>query len=341
VFPDEDLAAASALAGLAGEAVAGARLLRRLGRLSEADSMTGLASHRELHESLALEQARAEDDGGHFSAVMLGLDGLKSLNDTYGHPAGDDVLRLVASLLSERTGADDVVGRWAGDKFLLILAGTTAAQARLFAEELSAALAETPYVTEAGDQIPIRVSFGIAAYPEDAPDASGLAAVADAKLLASRPGGDEGADGDDEGAGDDDEDAGDEQERRPLDVVVEAAGGPAVDAAVLQVSAERRDRADEPAVDEPSIEEPAADGSEASPELRSWEGGTIDQAEMRSRIEETRTRLKVKAFDAMIRGGTALLSQDDGATPTPPSDDLGLDRDLEGMVDGAFSEQDY
>jgi len=339
VFPDEDLAAASALAGLAGEAVAGARLLRRLGRLSEADSMTGLASHRELHESLALEQARAEDDGGHFSAVMLGLDGLKSLNDTYGHPAGDDVLRLVASLLSERTGADDVVGRWAGDKFLLILAGTTAAQARLFAEELSAALAETPYVTEAGDQIPIRVSFGIAAYPEDGPDASGLAAVADAKLLASRP-------GDDEGAGGDDEDAGDEQERRPLDVVVEAAGGPAVDAAVLQVSAERRDRADEPAVDEPSIDVPAADvpaadGSEASPELRSWEGGTIDQAEMRSRIEETRTRLKVKAFDAMIRGGTALLSQDDGATPTPPSDDLGLDRDLEGMVDGAFSEQDY
>ena len=59
-FPDEDLAVASALAGLAGEAVAGARLLRRLGRLSEADAMTGLASHRELHESLALEQARAE-----------------------------------------------------------------------------------------------------------------------------------------------------------------------------------------------------------------------------------------------------------------------------------------
>jgi GAF domain-containing protein len=57
-FPGEDLAVASALAGLAGEAVAGARLLRRLGRLSEADAMSGLASHSELHESLALEQAR-------------------------------------------------------------------------------------------------------------------------------------------------------------------------------------------------------------------------------------------------------------------------------------------
>ncbi len=154
-FPEEDLAVASALAGLAGEAVAGARLLRRLGRLNEADAMTGLASHRELHESLALEQARAEDQGSHFSAVMLGLDGLKSLNDTYGHPAGDEVLRLVAALLSERTGADDVVGRWAGDKFLLILAEATAAQAALFAEELCAALAETPYVTETGEQVPI------------------------------------------------------------------------------------------------------------------------------------------------------------------------------------------
>ena len=326
VFPDEDLAAASALAGLAGEAVAGARLLRRLGRLSEADSMTGLASHRELHESLALEQARAEDDGSHFSAVMLGLDGLKSLNDSYGHPAGDEALRLVASMLSVRTGDHDVVGRWAGDKFLLILTGTTATQARLFAQELCAALAEAPIVTATGEQVPIRVSFGIAAYPEDAPDASGLAAVADAKLLASTSGDDEGA--------------GDEQERHPLDAVVDA-GGPAVDAAVLQVSAEYRDRADEPSVDEPSVDEPAADGSAASPELRSSGGGTIDQAEMRVRIEETRTRLKVKAFDAMIRGGTALLSQDDGATPGPPSDDLGLDRDLEGMVDGAFSEQDY
>ena len=77
VFPGEDLAAASALAGLAGEAVAGARLLRRLASLSEADAMTGLASHRELRESLALEQARAEDHGSHFTAVMLGLDGLK------------------------------------------------------------------------------------------------------------------------------------------------------------------------------------------------------------------------------------------------------------------------
>ena len=177
-----DAGVASALAGLAGEAVAGARLLRRLGRLSEADAMSGLASHSELHESLALEQARAEGRGSHFSAVMLGVDGLKSLNDTYGHAAGDEVLRLVASMLSERTGADDVVGRWTGDTFLVILAETAAARAGLFARELCAALTEAPYVAATGEEVPMRVSFGIAEYPEDATDASGLADAADARL---------------------------------------------------------------------------------------------------------------------------------------------------------------
>jgi diguanylate cyclase (GGDEF)-like protein len=312
VFPDEDLAVASALAGLAGEAVAGARLLRRLGRLSEVDAMTRLADHRELHESLALEQARAEHHGSHFSAVMLGVDGLKSFNEAYGHAAGDEVLRLVASMLSARAGADDVVGRWAGDKFLLVLARKTASEASLFAEELCAALAEAPSVTPTGEQVPVRVSFGIAAYPEDAPDASGLAAAAEADLRASR--------------GEDDVATGDEQERRPRVPGDEAASGPPADAGAPRVPAERRDQAVEPA---------------ALVKVAAWDEGAIDQAEMRSRIEETRTRLKVKAFDAMIRGQVALLSRDDGEAPGPAAEDLALNGDLEGMVDGAFSEQEY
>ena len=310
VFPGEDLAVASALAGLAGEAVAGARLLRRLGRLSEADAMTGLASHRELHESLALEQARAQHHGSHFSAVMIGLDGLKPLNDTYGHPAGDEVLRLVASMLSERTGADDIVGRWAGDEFLVILAETTAARAALFADELRAALAEAPYVTTTGEQVPIRVSIGIAAYPEDALDASGLAAVADADLRASRH---------------DDVTTDDEQECCSRSAGDEAVSGPPAEAGDPQVGAEQ-DQADEPA---------------ALSKVAVQDDGTIDQAEMRKRIEETRTRLKVKAFDAMIRGKVALLARDGDGAPEPTAEEPALGGDLEGMVDGAFSEQEY
>jgi diguanylate cyclase (GGDEF)-like protein len=340
VFPGEDLAVASALAGLAGEAVAGARLLARLGRLSEADSMAGLASHRELHESLALEQARAEHHGSHFSAVMLGLDNLKSLNDRYGYSAGDDVLRLVASMLSERTGAGDVVGRWAGDQFLVILAGATAAQAGLFAEELCAALAAAPYATATGEQVPIRVSFGIAVYPEDADDASGLAAAADAELCASRREEDEATDDEHEATDDEHEAADDEHEYRPRDPGDEAASGALVEAGTPQVVAGRQHWADGSSEDEPARDESTAE-EPAPTKVVMRDDGAIDQAEMRSRIEETRTRLKVKAFDAMIRGQVALLGRDGGETPGPAAEEPVLDGDLEGMVDGAFSEQDY
>jgi hypothetical protein len=97
------------------------------------------------------------------------------------------------------------------------------------------------------------------------------------------------------------------------------------------VTAERRDRAETSTGAEPA----------ASTKPTLWDGDTIDQAEMRSRIEETRTRLKVKAFDAMIRGGAALLSRDGGAAPGPTSDDPSLDGDFAGMVEEAFFEQEY
>jgi diguanylate cyclase (GGDEF)-like protein/putative nucleotidyltransferase with HDIG domain len=198
-FADDEMTLASSLAGLAGEAVRSAKLLRRLRSLSESDSLTGLANHRKLHEFLALEQARAERYGSRFSLVMLDLDDFKLLNDTYGHPAGDAVLRQVATLLAERTRAADVVSRYGGDEFLLVLPETSAAEAGALAENLRVALAENPFVTAAGEQIPICASFGIAAYPEDLPDANGLVALADANLYASKRRGGDAVTGSEEG----------------------------------------------------------------------------------------------------------------------------------------------
>ena len=190
-YTEDELAMAGALAELAGEAVRSARLLRRLRCLSETDSLTGLANHRKIHEFLALEQARAERYQGHFSLAMLDIDDFKLLNDTYGHPAGDVVLRQVAALLKENTRASDVVGRYGGDEFLLILPETGSAEAGVLAEKLRTSLAEKPYITPAGERIPLCASFGIAAYPGDARDANELVVVADANLYASkRRGGD-------------------------------------------------------------------------------------------------------------------------------------------------------
>ncbi len=131
---------------------------------------------------------------------------------------------------------------------------------------------------------------------------------------------------------------------------------PSVEAGVLPSAAERQQGADElapgepardkpapdrPATDKPATGKPAPDESAAPRAPTAGDGGAIDQAEMRRRIEETRTRLKVKAFDAMIRGGAALLSRDGDDAPAPTGDEPSLDGDLEGMVDGAFSEQEY
>ena len=89
----------------------------------------------------------------------------------------------------------------------------------------------------------------------------------------------------------------------------------------------------------PVAEAAAEPVAEEEPVAR--EGGTIDQAEMRRRIEETRARLKAKAFDAMMSGEAALLSRDSGEKPVPKGDDVKLDGELESTIDESLSQEEY
>ncbi len=188
-YSEDELALASSMAELAGEAVRGAKLLRRLRSLSETDSLTGLANRRKIHEFLVPVLARADRYRTPFSLAMLDIDGFKLLNDAYGHPTGDLVLRHMARLLKEQTRASDIVGRYGGDEFLLILPETGPVEAATLAEKLRDALDESPCMTLSGERISIRASFGIAAYPQDARDGNELIAVADANLYVSKRGG--------------------------------------------------------------------------------------------------------------------------------------------------------
>ena len=154
--------------------------------LSETDPLTGLANRRKIQELLARVQAQAQRYGSHFSLAMLDLDGFKQLNDTYGHLAGDAVLRQVAEVLKEHTRAADIAGRYGGDEFLLVLPETAADEAAVLAHNLREALAGDPYLTETGERVAVRMSSGIAAYPQDGRDVNELIAVADAHLYASK-----------------------------------------------------------------------------------------------------------------------------------------------------------
>ena len=180
------MALATGLGELAGEAVHSAKLARKLRRLSETDPLTGLANHRHVLGVLTAEVARAERGDTQFSVVMLDIDGFKSFNDTYGHPVGDVILRQVADLLDENTRTCDVVGRYVGDEFVLVLPETSLAGAGALVEKMHSKLGETPYVTPTGERIPIHASFGIAVYPNDGLQVNELVVVADANLYASK-----------------------------------------------------------------------------------------------------------------------------------------------------------
>ena len=123
----------------------------------------------------------------------------------------------------------------------------------------------------------------------------------------------------------------------PVAAVAEEAPAEAVaEVEEIEVVAVEEAPAEEPVADEPVVEEPAA---EEEPSARA--GGAINQAEMRRRIEETRARLKAKAFDAMMSGESALLSRDSGEKPLPKGDDVKLDGELESTIDESLSQEEY
>jgi diguanylate cyclase (GGDEF)-like protein len=162
-------------------------LNQRLEKLALTDGLTGLFNHRYFHERLALEAERAQRAGSELSLLMVDVDHFKLYNDKHGHPAGDDVLRLVGVLLSEGRRANDVVARYGGEEFGIILVDTPKVQTAEVAERLRANIAGHRFAH--GDDQPggrLTISIGVAALPEDAGEAEGLLDAADAALYQAK-----------------------------------------------------------------------------------------------------------------------------------------------------------
>jgi diguanylate cyclase (GGDEF)-like protein len=176
-----DLETASLLAGHAGIALENAELHRILGEQALVDALTGLANRRSAEQKLTVELARAVRFGSPLSLVFADLDHFKQVNDRFGHPSGDLVLRELAAVLAATVREIDLAARWGGEEFCLILPGTDLAGAARLAERVRTALAERTILTAEGLPLHVTASFGVSAQPPLA-SAEELIASADAAL---------------------------------------------------------------------------------------------------------------------------------------------------------------
>src|SRR5919108_5399981 len=161
-FEDEDRMTAVSLASQAVVALDNARLHPVVERQALVDGLTRLAKPRPSEEALASELARLERFGGPLALVVADLDWFKDVNDRYGHPSGDAVLREFAVLLQESVRDVDLAGRWGGEEFPLILPGTDLGGGAQVAERIRVALAGRIVLSAEGSPIPVTASFGVA-----------------------------------------------------------------------------------------------------------------------------------------------------------------------------------
>jgi diguanylate cyclase (GGDEF)-like protein/putative nucleotidyltransferase with HDIG domain len=167
------------LANQAAVSIFNARLIERLAATARTDPLTGLANRRAFE--LELEERLAAMSPEPFCVIMLDVDGLKQVNDAQGHTAGDAVLKRVASVLTANLRGVDVVTRWGGDEFVLLMPGTDQVGAVSLARRVGGTLRnpEDP----AG---PISVSIGTASFPVDGVTAVALLGAADRSMYADK-----------------------------------------------------------------------------------------------------------------------------------------------------------
>ncbi len=186
-FSERQTAYFTAVAKQLAIALQNAQLFIKTRELGYRDPLTGLFNRRYFEEALEREVRRAIRYNLPLSLLIADIDHFKIYNDNQGHHQGDNVLREVTACLTENTRQVDIVARFGGEEFVVILPMTTKTHARLVAEKLRRSVEETKIPGE--EILPggrLTISFGLAAYPEDASHPTGLIQAADAALYVAK-----------------------------------------------------------------------------------------------------------------------------------------------------------
>ncbi len=160
------------------------QLRDRLQEESITDPLTGLKNRRYLLERAQDEIARARRNGDPLSVVLFDLQNFKQINDTYGHLVGDEVLREVARRFETAVRKGDILGRYGGDEFVVVLPSATQKQAARAAQRIISLL-EPPIVVR-GQVFQVKVNAGIATFPDDGNDIAALLEVADQRMYQAK-----------------------------------------------------------------------------------------------------------------------------------------------------------
>ena len=160
-----------------------ARLFRKVEELATTDGLTGVANRRHFMELAGQKLATSQRHGLTLAALMLDLDHFKQVNDTYGHATGDQVIRAVAQRVAAMIRQDDLLGRYGGEEFALLV--YDAAAVAEFAERLRAAVAADPIPTDNGP-LSVTVSIGVATLETSDTAADAILARADAALYQAK-----------------------------------------------------------------------------------------------------------------------------------------------------------
>jgi diguanylate cyclase (GGDEF)-like protein len=185
-FSAAELRLLNMLANQAAVAISNASLHESVSKKAYTDTVTGLANRRALDEHLESELINARRTNSTFAVIMMDLDGFKSVNDTFGHDVGDQVLRVFFNLIASSLRSTDFIARYGGDEITLILSKSQLQAARRVTEKILENLANFVYIAPDGRPIQLGISGGIAIYPNHGRTGPELLRAADTVLYEAK-----------------------------------------------------------------------------------------------------------------------------------------------------------